>query len=588
MTTSSSVARRLIMEKDIAIPMRDGVVLRADSTRPDTAEPLPVILVRLPYGKGTLAMQAYAEAQRLAAAGYIVVHQDTRGRFASEGEFYPFRDEAQDGYDSVEWCAAQPWSTGAVGMTGGSYFGATQWLAAIAQPPHLRAIFPIVTSSDYYEGWTYRGGAFHLGFALLWALLLAPDSALRAAHGTGVSGQQGVAEILAAVDDVRRLYGTLPLQAVAVLREYAPYYRDWLEHEASDAYWQSTRINDKYERITVPAFHVGGWYDLFLGGTIDNYLGMCARGGSESARANQQLLIAPWAHGAYSGTFAEHSHGWAADLALLNIAGLQIRWFDRWLKGIDNGIDREKPVRIFVMGENTWRNEEAWPLARTAYTPYYLHSDGHANSDAGDGVLSPAAPIEEPADLFLYDPRSPVPTVGGATFLPGLYIAANAGPRDQRSVESRWDVLVYSSEPLTRAVEVTGPVRVTLFAATSAPDTDWTAKLVDVHPDGFARILCDGIVRARFRAGTAEAVPIVPDEPVEYAIDLWATSNLFQPGHRIRIELSSSNFPHFDRNLNTGGQLGTETLADARLALQTVFHDAQRPSHVLLPVIPRG
>ncbi|MHB8576067.1 MAG: CocE/NonD family hydrolase [Dehalococcoidia bacterium] len=576
---------RFIVEKDVSAPMRDGTLLRADITRPDTAERLPVILVRLPYGKAMLSMQPYAEALRLAAAGYAVVHQDTRGRFVSEGEFYPFRDEARDGYDSVEWCAAQPWSAGSVGMTGGSYFGATQWLAATANPPHLKAIFPVVTASDYYEGWTYRGGAFHLGFALLWALLLSPDTALRSGRALG-EGAKRVGALLGAVDRISELYEQLPLAEIEALRETAPYYRDWIAHQANDDYWRRWSIRERYAQVTVPAFHVGGWYDLFLGGTLENYLGMRDRGGSAEARANQRLLIAPWAHGAYSGTYAEYTHGTASDFAFQNVAGMQIRWFDRWLKGIDNGVDREPPVRIFVMGENAWRDEQEWPLARTAFTPFYLHSGGRANSAAGDGALGLEPPAAEPPDAYTYDPRNPAPTAGGTTFLPGLSIAANAGPRDQRSVETRADVLVYSTPSLDADTEVTGPIEVILYAATSAPDTDWTAKLVDVHPDGFARILCDGILRARYRHGTGTAEPLTPGEVEEYRIDLWATSNLFRAGHRIRLEISSSNFPHFDRNLNTGGKLGAESLADARPAEQTVFHDAGHPSHILLPLIP--
>ncbi|HLZ72201.1 MAG TPA: CocE/NonD family hydrolase [Dehalococcoidia bacterium] len=577
---------RLIIDKDVPVPMRDGVTLRADVTRPDGDARLPVILVRLPYGKSMLSMQTYAEANRLALAGYAVVHQDTRGRFASEGDFYPFRDEAQDGYDTVEWCAAQPWSSGNVGMTGGSYFGATQWLAATATPPHLKAIFPVVTASDYYEGWTYRGGALHLGFALLWALLLSPEAALRQSKGTG-DGSKRVAELLRAVDDVQNLYKRLPLQQMPELERTALYFFDWLEHESLDEYWRQWRIADRYERIDVPAFHVGGWYDLFLGGTLENYLGMRERGGSAAARAHQRLLIAPWAHGAYSGAYAEYTHGSAADMAFMNLAGMQIRWFDRWLKGIDNGVDREPPVRLFVMGEGVWRDEQEWPLARTRFTPFYLHGQGRANSAAGNGTLGEAPAANEPPDVYTYDPRDPAPTVGGTTFLPGLYIAANAGPRDQQTVEARPDVLVYSTPPLAQDIEVTGPVEVVLYASTTAPDTDWTAKLVDVHEDGFARILCDGILRARYRYGLEKAEPVQPGAVEEYVIDLWATSNLFRAGHRIRLEISSSNFPHFDRNLNTGGRLGAESLAEAKPALQTVFHDAAHPSHLLLPIIPR-
>lgn len=577
---------RLIVERDVPVPMRDGARLAADIYRPDTDERLPVILVRLPYNKRLLTMQTYAvEALRAADGGYVAVYQDTRGRFASGGDFYPFLHEAADGYDSVEWCAAQSWSNGSVGMSGGSYFGATQWLAATQQPPHLRAIAPMVTSAGYDEGWTHRGGAFHLGFALSWALsALAPETALRLTRANAAP-RDLLSRLLAGIDSIETLFRTLPLAEQPELLTAARYYADWLAQAPASDYWRRWRIDAQYERVLAPAFNVGGWYDLFLGGTIANYTGMRARGGSAQARNGQRLLIGPWAHGAFSGFYPDYRHGVLADLAFTDLSGRQLRWFDRWLKGVENGTDDDPPVRIFVMGENVWRDEQEWPLTRAEETPYFLHSNGCANTLSGDGGLSLDPPSLEPPDVYLYDPRNPAPTLGGATFLPGLSVAANAGPRDQRPVETRADVLVYSSAPLAQPLEVTGPVRLRLYAASSAVDTDWTAKLIDVHPDGYARLLCDGIIRARYRDGMDRPRPLTPGAAERYEIDLWATSNVFQAGHRLRVEISSSNFPRWDRNPNTGvAASGPEELIPA---LQTVLHDGDHPSCILLPIIPR-
>ncbi len=580
---------RILIDRNIPVPMRNGAILRADIYRPDVDTPLPAILCRLPYNKDDWMMQMEAvHPLRACDAGYAVVYQDTRGRWASEGEFYPFIHEAQDGYDTVEWLAAQPWCDGNIGMTGASYFGATQWLAASAQPPHLRAIFPVVTGSDYYEGWTYQGGAFQLGFTLLWVLMaFAPDTAAR-------WRRPDVTErLLKAIDDIETHYRHTPLSTLPILREtqIADYFFDWLAHSSNDAYWQAIAPNRRYGQVQVPAFNVGGWYDCFASGTVENFVRMRQEGASDIARSGQRLLMGPWAHGKWTGDYPDLSYGITSSADGIDLHGLALRFFDRHLKGLDNGFDQEAPVRIFVMGENRWREEWEWPLARTQFTPWFLHSDGRANGagySAAGGSLDPAIPAGgEPADLYLYDPRQPVPTAGGATFLPSLRLGANAGPRIQREIEARGDVLVYSSMPLAQPLEVTGPVGFELWATTTAPDTDFVVRLCDVWPDGESRLACEGILRTRFHAGFEQPNLITPGRVYHYHIDLGPTSHVFLAGHRLRIDITSSSFPRFDVNPNTGRPLGVDGPTDVRPALQAVLHTSNFPSHVMLPVIPR-
>ncbi|PKB85801.1 MAG: hypothetical protein BZY86_00720 [SAR202 cluster bacterium MP-NPac-SRR3961935-G1] len=575
----------LKIESDVTVTMRDGVTLYADIYRPEGDGSFPTILQRTPYDKTNALSATMLDPIRSAKAGFAVVIQDTRGRFASEGEFYAFRDDIDDGYDTVEWAAAQAWSNGNVGMYGASYVGATQWLAAASRPPHLKAIAPTVTASNYHNGWTYQGGAFELGFNMSWTLLQ-----LTLANFKNVSGVQDVprerrGQLMHAVDNMTEGFDFLPTKDFPELDSgLAKYYYDWLAHPDFDEYWQKLCIEDRHSEIEVPAMHTGGWYDIFLGGTIRNYLGMKESGANETARSGQRLVIGPWAHGARGSTMVgRHYFGIMADPAATDIDGMHLRWFDHWLNDGKNGITEEAPVRIFVMGDDVWREEQEWPLARAQESKYYLHSGGKANSTNGDGSLGTDGPQAEPPDVFLYNPADPVPTTGGALCC-NPYYAAN-GAYDQNEVEERQDVLVYSTPPLERDVEVTGPVTVTLWASTSATDTDFTAKLVDVCENGCARNLTDGIIRARYRDSMSNPTLLEPGRAYCYEIDLWATSNVFKAGHRIRLEISSSNFPRFDRNTNTGNIIAEDT--ELRPALQTVFHDAQQASYVSLAIVPR-
>jgi putative CocE/NonD family hydrolase len=541
--------------------MRDGTLLRADVYRPEAAARVPVVVCRVPYDRShPLVPSAALDPERAVERGFAVVCQDTRGRYGSEGHFRPFEDDARDGYDTVEWAAAQPWSTGAVGMAGRSYGACVQWLAAAERPPHLRALVPVVIGSDFHDGWIYQGGAFQLGFNIFWALLVAaPKEAPRA-----------------------NAYARhRPLRTLPVLRELgerASFYFDWIERDARDPYWQAIDLEAKYTRVQVPACNVGGWYDVFLGGTLENFVRMRREGGSEAARAAQKLVIGPWGHGGTYGPYPDHSYREFGSGDTLDVTDLELRFLERHLMDVRNGVDEEPPVRIFVMGENAWRDEPAWPLARARSTPWYLRAGG---------LLSPEPPGGEPPDEYTYDPGDPAPTVGGSTSLPALLFGTSSGPQDQRRVEARPDVLVYTSAPLQAPLEVTGPLRLVLHAATSAADTDFVGKLTEVDGEGVSRILAEGILRARYRAGFGSPRPVEPGEVVAYEIDLVATSFLFRPGHRIRLAVTSSSFPRFDPNPNTGHALGVDGPEELRPARQTIFHDAARASHLVLPVVPR-
>jgi putative CocE/NonD family hydrolase len=584
-----AIQHSMRVDRNVAVEMRDGTQTYVDVYRPAADGRYPVILQRTPYDKAliTLAL-VQIDFLRAVEQGYAVVIQDVRGRYTSRGDFKPFYQEMNDGYDSVEWCASQPWSDGNVGMVGASYIGAVQWLAAVTAPPHLKAIVPVVTASDYYEGWTYQGGAFQWGFMVSWVPpYLATEAVVNERFGSHPTGKTRD-QLVGMLDDMQSTFATLPLKDLPLMGELAPYYLEWLGHPSRDEFWKGVSIEDRHANVRVPALNVGGWYDIFLGGTLRNFTGVREKGATREARDGARLLIGPWIHSnpaaQVAGTVDMGVRSGVGGTALqFDQVGLYLRFFDRWLKGNEHALDEDAPVRLFVMGEGAWRDEQEWPLARTQFTSFYLHSGGRANSSSGDGLLSTQEPTSERADAYLYDPNNPVPTLGGQ--LCCYFFQFPAGAFDHRQLEQRPDVLVYSTPPLERDVEVTGPVTVNLWAVTDAPDTDFTAKLVDVFPDGTARNLTDGVVRARYRQGTDRPRPIRPNEPVQYTIDCWSTSNLFKAGHQIRLEISSSNFPRFDRNMNTGGELGADI--DMRVAKQTILHDREHPSSVVLPIIPR-
>ena len=583
--------------------MRDGVMLATEVYRPAGQGRFPVVLERTPYNRRSPAPGTDCDSptgQFFAERGYVLLSQDVRGRYRSGGEFDAMRQEADDGYDAVEWAAAQAWSNGKVGMIGGSYVGLTQWQAAIKQPPHLVAIAPHYSSSDYHHGWTYQGGAFDLWFAMSWiSQTLAPDTLQRRLEAEGMSAEEVTEEVTAFVTKGRtQLFDDWLWQAP--LKDFdgfrrdgniAAYFDEWVARPRYDDYWATLDLETKYPQVQVPALVTGGWYDIFQTGTVRNFQGMREMGGSDTARAGTKLIVRALCHACPADTTAGEVD-FGPDNALdLNVTWA--RWFDYWLKGIDNGVPDDPPVRIFVMlppdtgttGDGFWITADTFPPRDVVETRFYLQSGGNANTSSGNGVLTPDGPAGASGvhvDEYVYDPLDPVPTVGGNMCCRNDMLAS--GAFDQRDVEQRDDVLVFSTPPLEEDVVVIGPVRVDLWAASSAPDTDFTAKLVDVHVDGYAQNISEGIVRARYRNSNEEPSWITPGAVHDYTIDLGHTATVFRKGHRIRLEVSSSNFPHFDRNRNTatvfgeGGQLVP--------ASQQVWHDQGHPSQLVLQVAP--
>jgi len=572
--TPSGSLYPVTMQSNVRIPMRDGVTLAADIYRPDAPGSFPVILERTPYNRTGLG--TWQEAHWYAARGYVVIEQDVRGRYDSDGSFYAFRSEADDGYDTDEWIGHQPWFKTGICTIGGSYVGYTQWAQAVRASRHLKCMAAAVTTADVYGGWIYIDGALHYGFDLPW----------------GGVDMQGHVDQFADAFDWPRIYPHLPVAtADEAAHHINPFYRDWLAHPTRDSYWDGVSLEKDYGRVTVPILSVDGWYDIFLHGALQDDAAVHREAATAQARTGKRLMIGPWAHS--TGTRVALTNGRAGGAppdpidfgpdAQLDMKQVYLRWFDHWLKGADNGVERDAPYRIFVMGPNQWRDENEWPLKRTRYTNYYIGSAGHANGANGDGMLSPQPPYGAASDTFTYDPAKPVPSMGGNV----CCSTVPSGPWDQRGVEQRNDVLVYTTPVLTAPTEITGPITMELYASTSARDTDWTAKLVDVQPDGYVRNIQSGIVRARYRDGAGTpANPITPDQVYRYTLDLWATSYVLQPGHRLRLEVSSSDFPRFDRNLNTGEDTATGTRMVA--ARQVVYHNARYPSHVVLPLIPQG
>jgi len=547
-------------EHGVPAKMRDGVVLRADIYRPEAGGRYPVLLERTPYDKRNSA----AFAIRAAEAGYVAIIQDVRGRYSSEGEWYPFLHESDDGFDTVEWAAALPYSNGKVGMIGGSYVGATQMLAAIAHPPHLAGICPVVTASNYHDGWTYQGGAFEQWFNESWTSGLAQDTMDRRVKAD-TNAMKGIWK------QPLTAYPLFNLEQVPSLSSLAPYFLDWLSHPNYDDYWRRWSIEEHYADITVPVLNTAAWYDIFLGGSLRNYAGTKAKGG--------HLLVAIGGHAGEGRKIGDVDFGPAA--AEFDEDNTALAWYDYLFKGVQNQFSRKR-VRIFVMGRNQWRDEDDWPLSRAQVTRWYLHSGGHAASLRGDGTLSPTAPAGEPSDRYVYDPSNPAPTAGGPLCCDAAH--QPPGPRDQRPVEAREDVLVYSTPVFDRDVEVTGPVSLELWATSAAVDTDFTAKLVDVWPNGFAQNLTEGVVRARYRNSQERPELMNPGQVYKFRVDLWATSNVFLKGHILRLEVSSSNFPRFDRNLNTGDPVGAPG-PNFISATNVIYHDATHPSALILPIV---
>ena len=567
---------------DVKVPMRDGVSLSANIYFPEGTGPFPVVLVRTPYDNTPLDETGHLYAKR----GYVYVAEDCRGRYDSEGVFYAWHSDVADGYDTRKWIAQQPWSNGKIGTVGGSYLGMVQWLGVIEGSDNLTAMMP---SSTPIDGWIwgnqYVNGAYQVALSQEWAV------------GNNSRTRQPTAQY-----DWLKLLRHLPLVDMIKVSTgtEVPFARDWIQHPNYDEYWRKISIEDKFDRIAVPIYSLDGWFDAYPAATFRGFKGVQTHAKSEKIRTSQRVIMGPWPHGLNrSSKIGELDFGPNAMLSFPDVPeaykndlpfNMSLKWFDYWLKGIDNGIMKEPPIRIFVMGANVWRNENEWPLARTQFTKYYLHSGGKANSLTGDGTLSTSVGTGQVnKDTYTYDPQDPVYERGGNFSFtlrnPGGPIV-QAGPFDQRPNEQRKDILVYRSEPLADDVEVTGPLTCQLYISSTAPDTDFVVKLVDVYPDGRAFNFSEGILRVRYRESRESPKMMEPGKVYPLIIEMQPTSLVFKKGHRIQVDITSSDFPHFDRNPNTGRPFGTDS--EMRSAQQTIFHDARYPSHIVLPVIPSG
>jgi putative CocE/NonD family hydrolase len=571
------MAEMINVKRNVPGQMRDGTILYADIYYPQGEGPFPAILMRLPYDKTHGQDYVYAHPSWFARHGYLVVVQDTRGRWQSEGEFYILKYEMADGYDTVEWVAGLPECNGKVGMYGFSYVGATQLLAAVMQPPHLTCICPAMTGSQYFDGWAYNGGAFSLAFNLSWAVELA----IGEAHRRGLPDLER--ELWTAFMDLGNWFGYLPLNEIPLLKRenIAPYFFDWINHPSYDDYWKQWSIDLRYDQIKVPCLFTGGWYDAFRDGTLKNFNSVRQNHEVQVEKHNHKLIVGPWYHVPWARLVGQVDFG---EEARNFMSEVHLQWFDYWLRNIEHSYLEEPPVKIFVMGENTWRHEADWPPRGVKYIDYYFHSQNGANSLNGDGRLDRIKPQDELPDIYVYDPHSPVPSRGGHSCC--FANVAPIGPFDQREVELQSQVLVYTTELLREDVFISGPVSVTLWAASSAVDTDFTVKLVDVFPDGRAINLTEGIIRARYRNSLEKPSLLEPGEVYKFSFLAGNSCNIFKVGHRIRVEISSSNFPHWDRNTNTGNVPAMDRYTDMIVATQHVFHDSRYPSHVTLPIVP--
>jgi len=585
-----------VLCETIEVPMRDGTLLATDMYSPATPGKYPVIMLRNPYGHaigGGCFKGLGANLAGFAQNGYVGLAQEVRGTYRSQGPFREMVQEAKDGYDAIEWAAAQPWSTGKVGTTSGSYLGLTQWQPAIHAPPHLAAISPQITASDYHDNWTYVNGVFDLWFGMSWPPGWVADQMIRGLQAQGVPQSQIdslVAGFNASVtaDLATKWVYQLPLTGFDQFTTFAPYFYDWIDHPNYDEFWEKLDVENKWDDVKVPALISSAWYDIFQVGAFRNFAGMRSEGGTPAARQGTKILVGPYGHAGDSGTptFGSDPIG-----SLLSV-GEQLRFFDHYLKGLDNGYESDPNVTLYVLvppdtgntGSGFIVKGDTYPLPGTWWETFFLSSSGHANSSKGDGQLVDHAwSAGHASDHFDYDPMNPVPTTGGNMCCNSVLLAN--GAQDQTKVEMRNDVLVYTSAPLSQDLAVIGPVEVKLWAESSAPDTDFTAKLVDIHLDGKSHNVLDRVVRARFRHGSKlPPSPIEPGKAYEYKIFLGNAGTIFRKGHSIRLEISSSSFPHYGRNLNTGKS--NEWTAETAVAHQTVLHNNWHTSRLMLPVAP--
>ena len=573
--TISQPTFEVIEERSVGVPMRDGLELSTDIYRPKGEGKFPVILVRTPYKKEMSELDGRFYSRR----GYVVAIQDCRGCFGSKGVWEPFVNEKQDGYDAIEWLAAQPWSTGKVGMIGASYLGWVQWMALSQNPPHLATIIPNVSPPDPFFNFPYEYGVFFIFGGIWWADIVS----------TGATGDLSGAKMSAVFD---KKYGELLRELPVidldkkVLGGENKYWRKWIENDTNNEYWARAAFSDSLEHVKIPVFHQSGWFDGDGIGSKLNYAALAKHG-----KATQKLVLGPWGH-------TPEAQRMLGDIdfgpeAAPDLPKAYLRWFDKWLKGMENGIDKEPLVSLFVMNSNRWVHGPSYPLPQTKFEKWYLSSGGKANTSKGDGELQREPPAAgSPPDRYVYDPGDPTPN-------PGFDEESDEEEKLERSMEeqkakgkkqhlsvtdAREDILVYTSEPFTEPYTIAGPVSAKLFAASSAKDTDWFVRLLEIEPDGEIHALVEGRFRARFRSSMSRPELLEPGQVYAYELDLWQTGLTFETGSRMRVEVASASFPLFSRNLNTGGHNEKETKFVS--AEQTIYHDAEHASHVLVPMIP--
>jgi len=563
-----STTDEIVRSRDVAVPMRDGAVLRADVWLPKTGGKFPTLVYRTPYGKQN-APKEWTTFDAAVKHGYAVVIQDVRGRYASEGEFQPYQNEGKDGYDTIEWAARQSWSDGNVGTFGLSYPGAVQWLAAVEDPPHLKAMAPAMTFSTP-RNFFYSGGLFD-GSWLEWIWMnIAPDARKR----KGLAGPQTGKEARASwTSEHERMEGFLPLRDLPDLKEVAPFYYTWLAHPPADDWWDWAELRNKYGRVHCAVLNFSGWYDEAYGpdGATTNFNGLLAARRND-ADPRTKTMIGPWTHGAQdTHKSGEREFGKSA---AIDYDGLILRWMDHYVRGIDNGVDREKPMRIFVMGRNEWRDEEAWPLRRAKEKALYLNAESPGSTA---GRMSEDSRVKSPTQsTFVCDPAHPVTDTYNAY-----------GAHDYRKLVGRQDVLTFDTEPLKEDVEVTGPIQAEMHVSADVKDFDLWVRLLDVAPDGTAlNLMSPGldVLRASYREETVE--PKLPEPGRIYQLELnrMLTSNEFLKGHRIRVQISGAFYPHFSRNLQTGqSEILSSEMKSGRI---TIHHDAEHQSRIVLPIVP--
>lgn len=563
------------IEHNVPVPMRDGTILRAEVYRPKAEGKWPVIVER--HGHDPSSEETVERGKFFSQRGYVFIYNNTRGTYQSKGTFFPFIDDGwgqnQDGYDTIEWAGHQPWSDGNVGMFGSSYGAFTQYQTAPTRPPSLKACVPILGTCSP-STFAFPNGVYHMQRHRFWALYMAWDRAHHYPESLPTKNEARASirtRLDKALEELERWNRHLPLKDFPPLKELSPWYFEHLKHPAGDPWWIQTDMRTRFSEVDLPIMHVAGWFDPNINAAIECYLGLVEQGRSEKCRSSQRLIIGPWMH--EDPPIPPMPLDFTSD-AIIDFQETALSWFDYWLRGQDNDIPNEPGIRAFLMGENRWLELDQWPPDNVTYQPiYFRQGTGKTEESLNNGQLTFELPItDEQPDTYTYDPQDPIP---------GRWPSQHTDEMHQNDVEGR--LLTYTSDTLSEPIAIVGPIKAVLYASSSAPDTDWVVRLCDILPDGRSIKVCDGILRARYRNALVREEFMEPGEVYQFEIDLTATAQTFLAGHKIRIQVASSDFPKFDRNLNLGGPFGEES--QGQVAINTIYHDATRPSHIILPIM---